>query len=82
MWGYAFLGIATWLMAGYYRDKNNFILALLIANGIVSLFSAIWTIVDVSWVMTTAGLIAYFTWNVLMIVMMIMIYRYSKRATQ
>lgn len=79
MWGYAFLGIAAWLMAGYYRDKNNFIRWLLIANGIVSLMSAIWTIVDVSWVMTTVGLLSYFVWNVLMIVMMIMIYTYSRR---
>jgi hypothetical protein len=79
MWGYAFLGIATWLMAGYYRDKNNFIRGLLITNGIVSLSSALWTIIDVSWVMTTAGLICYFAWNVLMIVMMIMIYRGSRR---
>jgi hypothetical protein len=78
MWGYAFLGIATWLTAGYYRDKNNFIRVLLIANGIVSLFSAIWTIIDVSWVMTTIGLVSYFAWNVLMIVMMIMIYRHSR----
>lgn len=78
MWGYAFLGIATWMMAGYYHDRNNLIRALLITNGVVSLISATWTIIDVSWVMTTAGLISYFTWNVLMIVMMIMIYRDSK----
>jgi hypothetical protein len=80
MWGYAFMGIATWLMAGYYRNKNNFIRTLLIANGIVSLLSAILTIINVSWVMTTIGLVSYFVWNVLMIVMMIMIYRYSKVA--
>lgn len=79
MWGYALLGIATWLMAGYYRDKNNLIRLLLATNGIVSLLSAAWTVVDAGWVMTTVGLIAYFVWNVLMIVMMIMIYRYSKK---
>ena len=82
MWGYAFLGIATLLMSGYYRDKNNLIRLLLIVNGIVSLMSAIWTIVDVSWLMTTAGLISYFAWNVLMIVLMIMIYNYSKKQAQ
>jgi hypothetical protein len=79
MWGYALLGIATWLMAGYYRDKENVIRLLLVANGIVSLLSAIWTVIDVSWVMTTVGLIAYFVWNVLMIVMMVEIYRSSKK---
>lgn len=79
MWGYAFLGIATWLMAGYYRDKNNVIRWLLILNGVVSLISVIWTIADVNWVMTTTGLICYFGWNVLMIAIMLMIYRSSKK---
>ena len=82
MWGYAFLGIATWLMAGYYRGKNAFIRGLLIANGIVSMLSALWTIIDVNWVMTTIGLIAYFAWNVLMIVLMVMIYMHSKKYPQ
>ncbi|HRI60081.1 MAG TPA: hypothetical protein PK228_10170 [Saprospiraceae bacterium] len=82
MWGYAFLGIATLLMAGYYRDRNNIIRVLLIANGIVSVGSAIWTIIDINWVMTMAGLIAYFAWNVLMIVLMILIYFYSKKQPQ
>jgi hypothetical protein len=79
MWGYGFLGIATWLMSGYYHKKNNLIRSLLVANGIVSLISAVWTIIDVSWVMTPAGLIAYVAWNVLMIVIMIMIHNYSKK---
>ena len=59
MWGYGFLGIATWLMSGYYHKKNNLLRSLLVANGIVSLISAAWTIIDVSRVMTPAGLIAY-----------------------
>lgn len=79
MWGYALLGIATLLMAGYYETKSNLIKWLLIANGIVSIFSAVWTIIDVRWVMTMAGLIAYFTWNLLMIVVMILIYNNSNR---
>jgi len=79
MWGYAFLGIATWLMAGYYDGKSHFIRWLLISNGVVSLLSAIWTMVDVNWVMTNVGLVAYFVWNVLVIVMMIAMYRYAKR---
>ena len=78
MWGYGFLGIATLLMSGYYRDKNNFIRLLLITNGIGSLMSAIWTIIDVSWVKNTAGLISYFVWNVLMIVILVMIYKHSQ----
>jgi hypothetical protein len=75
MWGYGFLGIATWLMSGYYRNKNNSIRILLITNGVVSLLTALLTIVDINWVMTIAGLISYFTWNALMIILMVLIYR-------
>jgi hypothetical protein len=78
MWGYAFLGISTWLTAGYYEDKNNTIRILMTTNGAVSLASAAWTIIDVNWVMTIAGLVSYLTWNILMIVMMILIYRHAK----
>jgi hypothetical protein len=79
MWGYAFLAIATWLAAGYYRNKNNAIYALMIVNGVVSLESAIWTIIDINWVLTVAGLVAYLAWNILMIAMMILIYRHAKK---
>jgi hypothetical protein len=82
MWGYAIMGIATWLVAGYYQDRSNFIRILLIANGVVSLLSALWTVIDVNWVMTTAGIVAYFVWNVLMIVIMVSIYMNSKRSEQ
>ena len=79
MWGYGFLGIATMLLSGYYKNRNNVIKYLLITNGIVSLLSAVWIIVDVSWMMTTAGLVSYFIWNILMIVIIMMIYKNSKK---
>ena len=79
MWGYGILGVATWLMAGYYRGKNNIISGLLILNGIVSIATIGFSIVDINWVLTTIGLIAYMFWNVLMIVLMIMIYRNSSK---
>jgi hypothetical protein len=78
MWGYGILGVTTWLMAGYYKKKNNLTRRLLILNGIVSLLSVAFTIININWVLTTAGIIAYMFWNVLMIVLMIMIYRNSK----
>lgn len=81
MWGYGFLGISTLLTAGYYTERNKFIKGLMIANGIVSICSVIWTIIDINWVMTTVGLICYFIWNVLMIVMMAMIYFNSRNRT-
>ncbi|MBX7107877.1 MAG: hypothetical protein K1X61_04430 [Chitinophagales bacterium] len=36
MWGYGFLGVATWLLAEYYRNRNALIRYLLIGNGIMS----------------------------------------------
>jgi hypothetical protein len=81
MWGYGFLGVATWLIAGYYRDRSNIIRVLLILNGIVSLISPIYTIINVRWVMKSGGLIAYFAWNALMILMLILIYRFHTRST-
>jgi hypothetical protein len=75
MWGYAFLGLSTALSATYYKNRNNFIALLMVLNGIVSISSAVLTVVDANWVMTTAGLVGYFGWNVLMILMMWLIYR-------
>lgn len=76
MWGYAFLGVATWLMAAYYRPVSTWIRLLLVSNGVLSILSALWTVYDVNWVLTTAGLVAYFVWNLLMIVMMTSMYRH------
>jgi hypothetical protein len=69
-------------MAGYYKGKSSAIHSLLIANGIASVATVVATIVDVSWVMTTIGLVAYFLWNALMIVLMILIYLHSKSMSE
>jgi len=74
MWGYAFLGVSTALASAYYEGRNNSIKNLMIWNGVFSVGSAILTLVDVHWVMTMGGLVAFFGWNALMIVMMILIY--------
>lgn len=75
MWGYALLGVATWLMAGYYKGKSRLISILLILNGVLSILGALLTIADINWVMTPWGLRGYFLWNVLMISLMFLIYR-------
>jgi hypothetical protein len=79
MWGYAILGVATWLLSAFYRDKNKLIYVLLIGNGIVSVLSAVLFTVNGAWLLTTAGLISYFLWNLLMMLLLILIYRHSKR---
>lgn len=75
IWGYGFLGVATWLMAGYYSGRNNSIRVLLMTNGVVSVATVVFTIVEINWLMTSVGLSAYFIWNILMIVLMVLIYR-------
>ena len=79
MFGYGILGLATWLMAGYYKGRNKFIRITLVINGVISLLGIILTIADARWVLTPAGYIGYFVWNLLMIVMMISIYHHSKK---
>lgn len=81
MWGYGILGIATWLMAPYYNGKNNVIRGLLISNGIISLISPIWTIIDVQWVLSTLGFSLFLFWNFLMMALMIAIIKYSSSKT-
>lgn len=75
IWGYGFLGLATWLMAGYYSGRSNLIRVLLKTNGLVSVATIVGTVVDTSWLLTSFGLSAYFTWNILMITLMILISR-------
>lgn len=79
IWGYGFLGVATWLMAGYYSGKNRLIWSLLITNAVVSVATIVFTIIDMTWLMTTVGLLAYFIWNVLMIVLMLLIYQFHRK---
>jgi hypothetical protein len=71
MWGYVFLGLATWCVAPVFQ-RNRFENAtgtLLALNGLVSIAGALVTVVDLGWVMTTAGLLSYAVWNLLVLVM-------------
>jgi hypothetical protein len=51
-------------------------------NGGVSVIGAIWVSIDISWVMTPIGLIAYLGWNVLMMVVLVLMYRDSKKLSK
>lgn len=81
MWGYAFLGIATSLSARYYKTKNPRLAVLMVLNGAVSIAGAVFTVGSVAWVMTVAGLFAYFGWNALMITIMVLIFKESATQT-
>jgi hypothetical protein len=77
MWGYAILGVATWLTASYYREKNQLIRWLLTINGVVSIGSMIWTMLDYNWILKPIGFNLYIVWNLLMIMAMVAIIRYT-----
>jgi hypothetical protein len=79
MWGYAILGVATWLLASFYREKNRVIYILLIANGIVSVMSAVLFVFNSQWLLTGLGLAGYMFWNFLMIILLFHIYKHSKK---
>ncbi|MCF8232186.1 MAG: hypothetical protein K9J27_08355 [Bacteroidales bacterium] len=76
MFGYGFLGASGWLVAPLFvgNKRMNSIRYLLILNGIVSVVGAINTAVDIEWVLSTSGLISYVTWNLLIIITMLLIF--------
>jgi hypothetical protein len=69
MWGYALLGVATWLTAVVFkRNRVEKITAwLMIANGVYSLVGGFLSAANLGWVMTTPGLVNYSVWNVLVL---------------
>jgi hypothetical protein len=77
MWGYAILGIATALLYPYYKCRSTITAALLLLNCVVSLTGVVAVVIDAAWVFTTSGLACYAGWNVLMIVLMLLIYKYG-----
>lgn len=82
IWGYGFLGVATWLTAGYYAGRSKTIRLLLIINGIVSIATIVFIIINGDWLMTSVGLSAYLIWNALMISLLILIYKYSSQSSR
>jgi hypothetical protein len=71
MWGWALLGVATWLLAPVFQGNGleRATAGLYIANGPVSIVGALWTVLRPGWVMTPAGLVAFSLWNLLLAVL-------------
>jgi hypothetical protein len=69
MWGYALLGVATWLAAVVFKGNltERITAWLMIANGIFSLAGGFVSSANLGWVMTTPGLVNYAVWNVLVL---------------
>jgi hypothetical protein len=74
MWGYAWLGVATWLVAPVFDGLGveRAARATFTANGPLSVVGAFWTALQPGWVMTRAGLIAFAAWNALVIAMAVL----------
>jgi hypothetical protein len=71
MWSYAFLGIATFLVAPFFSGGRVERAArwMFRSNGIVSLAGAVWTAVRPGWELGRAGMVAFACWNVLALAM-------------
>lgn len=70
MFGYAAMGVATWLVAPGFGGsaRADLIRYLLVANGLVSVIGAACTAIIDRWVFSTAGLISFGAWNILIAV--------------
>lgn len=71
MWGYAVLGVATWLVAPVFRRGalERTTAWLFVANGPVSVLGGFATAASPGWVMTRGGFVAFATWNILVVAM-------------
>ncbi len=74
MWGWAFLGLATWLVASTFAGSRleDATRRTFIANGPISLAGALVTALAPGWTMTLAGLILYAAWNALLAVLAVL----------
>lgn len=75
MWGYALLGVATWLTASIFNRNRieKITAALMIANGIVSIVGGIVTAWNLGWVLTTPGVVSYVGWNALVLALSVFV---------
>ncbi len=69
MWGYALLGLATWLLAPvFYRNRVEQTTATLqVLNGILSIAGGFITAASLGWVLTMSGIVNYLVWNALVV---------------
>lgn len=75
MWGYAFLGVATWLAAAvFHRNRlERATAALMILNGVMSIIGGVVTAWKLDWVLTLPGIVNYVIWNVVVLALSILV---------
>lgn len=71
MWGYAWLGAATWLIAPFFEGGRMETATrwLFVVNGPLSIAGALLTLANPGWESTTAGLVAFAAWNLVAVSM-------------
>jgi len=75
MWGYAFLGVASWIAARIF-DRGGVetaVARLMDVNAVISIAGAFVTVARPGWVLTSAGLINYVAWNIVVLAISILI---------
>ncbi|GJQ21506.1 MAG: hypothetical protein HBSIN02_18610 [Bacteroidia bacterium] len=76
MWGYAVLGVATWLIAPALNGPSRLLQTarvLFVINAPVSVLPALATALWTGWVTSPIGLAAFAAWNVLVVAMLILV---------
>ena len=70
------LGGATWFAASMFREGRQqwWLATLMVVNGIGSLATAMAAAVDMSWILSSFGFVAYVGWNILMAAISILIF--------
>ncbi|MFO0750546.1 MAG: hypothetical protein U1F43_33485 [Myxococcota bacterium] len=85
MWGYGFLGAATWLVAPVFGELAPTRLGratafACVANGVVSIASAALTAMVPGWEITPGGTIGFAVWNALLFALAALAYRVLRAA--
>jgi hypothetical protein len=81
MWGYGFMGLGTWLAAGFFDTSRleRVAKSLFILNGIVSVLGALLVSIDLSSVFSTVGLVGYGAWNILYFALAVVFYQVLRK---
>jgi len=81
MWGYGFMGLGTWLAAGFFGAGRLERAAriLFILNGVASVSGALVVSFDLEGVFSIPGLVGYGLWNVLYVALSVVFYLVLRR---
>ena len=82
MFAYGFLGMATLVIAPIFKDGklDNLIQRSMIINGVVSIASMIYYVINPDMTLQIIGLIGYVVWNIIFLTLLILLSVFFKRA--